>query len=167
MLLLANRGRKGTQSAFHKVVHSFVNTLLPFMVTVGFGTLILISIMRSLAIRKPLLEIKKLWIVKVLIFWMIYAFVLSILQLFIYLNIHRPTEFVFWGLLVMADCTLILIVSILLCNIWSAKCLMALRHRSETQGEITIGCQNRTVHKRNVTPNYCFVFNVSSTIGQL
>ena len=122
----------------HKVVQIFTVTSMAFMVYIGAGTLIVISTIRNLAIRKPLLETKWKWAMKRLTGWFCYAVICSIFQMLIHLPATQSRSLFFWGLLITSGHVFILITCILSYNIWSVKCLMR-RHGGD--------CVR---HKRNV-----------------
>ena len=121
-----------------KVVQVFTVTSVAFMVYTGAGTLIVISIIRNLAIRKPLLETKWKWVMKRLVGWFCYAVICSVFQMLIHLPATQSYNLMFWGLLITSCHVLILVTCILSYNIWSVKCLT---------GRDGGNC---TRHKRNV-----------------
>ena len=156
---LASVGTNEEKTLCFIIVRIVIMTFIACMVYIGSGTLILISMVRNLAIRKPLLKIKKRWLVKRLVFWVAYALVCCVFQLFLLSPVNRPTGFAFWGLLVTSCQVLILVICILSYNSWSMKKLLFQRPQSRSNERqrdgnhddgSNIKCREGIRHKRNV-----------------
>lgn len=107
-----------------EAVKVFTITSIALMVYIGAGTLIVISTIRNLAIRKPLLETKWTWVMKRLASWLCYAVICSVFQMLVQLPATRSYNLFFWGLLITSGHVFILVTCIFSYNIWSVKCLM-------------------------------------------